>query len=142
MGADTEPGAVARTAVCGCGALRVTVTGTPLQVHACSCLQCQRGSGGAFTYTVWFPNSAVATIEGEHHSWRRAGSSGTWVESSFCPTCGARVFGRVAAWPEVVGISVGCFADPAFEPPAKLYWASRRHHWLLLPRGVAAIDTQ
>lgn len=142
MDEAVEPGAVVRTAACGCGALQVTVTGAPLQVHACSCLECQRESGSAFTYKAFFPESAIASIEGEHRSWRRSGSSGNWVEWSFCPTCGIRVFGRVEAWPDVVGISVGCFADPAFEPPAKLYWSSRRHHWLRLREDVAAIDTQ
>ncbi len=142
MNEDTEDdGAVSRTATCGCGALKVTVTGAPLQVHACSCQQCQRNSGSAFTYSAFFPESAVVSIDGEHRSWRRNGSSGDWVESSFCPTCGTSVFGRLGVWPGIVRISVGCFTDPAFEKPAKLFWSSWRHHWLSLP-DVEAIGTQ
>jgi len=134
--------AVSRTAGCGCGALKVTVTGATLNVHACSCPACQRDSGSTFTYTAFFPESAVVAIEGEHRSWRRTGSSGGWVESSFCPTCGVTVFRHWEVLPGVFGIPVGCFADPSFEQPGKLYFSSRRHHWLSLPKNVEAIDTQ
>ena len=42
----------------------------------------------------------------------------------------------------VIGVPVGCFADPNFARPSKLFWASRRHHWLDLPADIAEIDTQ
>ena len=42
---DAQP----RRARCGCGNVTVTTSGEPLAVYACSCLSCQRESGGAFT---------------------------------------------------------------------------------------------
>jgi hypothetical protein len=131
---------VSRTAACACGALKVTVSGAPTWVHACSCLECQRRSGSAFSYSAFFPESATS-IEGEYRSWRRA-SFGGWHESSFCLTCGSWVFSRLEVLPNIVGISAGCFADPAFERPAKFYWSSQRHHWLSLPKEIEAIDSQ
>jgi hypothetical protein len=131
---------VSRTAACACGALKVTVSGAPAWVHACSCLECQRRSGSAFSYSAFFPESATS-VEGEYRSWRRA-SPGGWHESSFCPTCGSWIFSRLEALPNIVGISVGCFVDPAFERPAKLYWSSQRHRWLSLPKEIEAIDSQ
>ena len=46
------------------------------------------------------------------------------------------------ALPGIFGVRVGCFADPAFEHPAKMYFSSLRYHWLSLPRDVELIETQ
>ena len=59
-----------------------------------------------------------------------------------CPVCGVCVLTRLEALPGLVGVSVGCFADPTFEKPQKLYWTVSRHHWLDTPRGVEPVDTQ
>ncbi len=42
----------------------------------------------------------------------------------------------------MVGVPAGCFADGQFPVPTRLYWATRRHHWLTLPAGVEVLDTQ
>jgi hypothetical protein len=130
-----------RTAKCCCGALKVRVTGSPRGVYACSCLECQKASGSAFTYIAVFPVSETA-IEGEYRSWRRSGDFGRWVESSFCPVCGAPVFGRSEAVPDVIQVSAGCFADPEFERPSMLYWGARKHDWLSLPTETEILDRQ
>lgn len=135
-------GTISRTATCACGALQATVAGAPMNVHTCSCAECQRDSGSAFTYTAFFPESAVQAIRGEYRNWRRTGNLGRWVDTSFCPTCGTAVFRHWEALPVVFGVPVGCFADPSFERPAKLYYAARRHRWLVMPEDVEAIDTQ
>jgi hypothetical protein len=130
-----------RTARCGCGALTATTTGDPLAVYGCSCLDCQRKSGSAFSYAALFRSDAV-TIAGEHKTWRRNGDSGRWIDSLFCPTCGISVGFRSEGMPGLTGIPVGTFSDPDFLPPGRLYWASRRHHWLALPTGLTLLDTQ
>jgi hypothetical protein len=131
-----------RTASCGCGALTATVTGEPVTVYVCSCLVCQRKSGSAFTYAAVFPSAAVA-MTGERKAWRHVGESGRWIESMFCPTCGISVGFLSEGMPGMTGVSVGCFADPAFPPPGTHYWASRRHDWMPpLPAGLIVHDTQ
>lgn len=130
-----------RTATCACGALRVTTIGPPAMVNACACLDCQRHSGSAFTYTAFFPDTQVQ-IEGEFRSFREVRSVGRWHEGSFCVVCGVTVLSRLEVLPGLAGVSVGCFADPAFEPPRAFYWASRRHAWLPAPIGVEVLDAQ
>lgn len=130
-----------RAAVCACGALRVTTIGAPVMVNACACLDCQRRSGSAFTYTAFFPEAQVL-IEGEFRSFREMRSAGRWHEASFCAGCGITVMSRLEVLPGVLGVSVGCFADPGFEPPHGFYWARRRHAWLPTPIGVETYDTQ
>lgn len=126
---------------CGCGGLTAKVSVEPAHIYACSCLNCQRESGSSFTYAALFPKEAV-TVTGESQTWWRTADSGRWVETTFCPVCGVTVTSRMEAAPDLVGISVGCFADPDFKKPSVLYWASRRHHWLGIPEDVELLETQ
>ena len=93
-----------KTAACACGALGVTVAEPPANVHICSCLECQRRSGSAFTYTAFFPEAAVS-VAGEYRSWKRTSDARRFHESNFCPTCGTSVFYRLEAWPGVIGVA-------------------------------------
>jgi hypothetical protein len=130
-----------RTAKCNCGALVLTARGEPADVYACSCIYCQRKSGSAFTYAAIYPESVVS-IEGEYRTWRHRSDSGRFLDNSFCPTCGVSVFFRAEALPGRIGFAVGCFADPDFAKPKRLFWASRRHRWLELGKDTALLETQ
>jgi hypothetical protein len=137
----TEQADYPKTAACACGGLTVTVTGPPQMVHACSCLDCQRATGSAFSYSGFFGEDAMR-VSGEVRSYRRSSEAGRWQDMDFCPVCGVCVFCRLEALPGLVGVSVGCFADPDFEKPEKLFWASRRHRWLDVPATIEAVETQ
>jgi hypothetical protein len=130
-----------RVARCYCGNLTVTASGEPIDVYACSCLDCQRGSGSAFSYAAIFPESAVS-IAGDKRTYRQHADSGRFIDSFFCPNCGTSVLFRAEGLPGTLGVPVGCFADSSFARPSKLFWASRRHHWLELPASITLIDTQ
>jgi hypothetical protein len=130
-----------RTAKCGCGALTATTAGEPATVYACACLRCQQKSGGAFTYSALFALDAV-TVRGDYTTWRHNGDSGRWVETNFCPVCGITVFSRGEGFPASIIVAVGCFSDPDFAAPTRMFWASRHHRWLTFPDGVELQDTQ
>jgi hypothetical protein len=136
-----QQGSDERVARCACGRLTVTTCGEPLDVYLCSCRDCQRGTGSAFSYGALFPEAAVE-LAGESRTYRQRADSGRYIDSFFCPTCGTAVMFRAEGLPGAVGVAVGCFADPSFAKPSKLYWASRRHHWLELPKDIKLIDTQ
>jgi hypothetical protein len=139
--AESNVATYPKTAACACGQLTVTVTAPPQAVHACACFDCQRGSGSAFSYSAFFAESAVKRT-GDSTPWRRSSEAGRWNESNFCPICGVTVFTRLEVLPGIVCVSVGCFNEPDFPAPGKLYWSSRRHHWLDLPEGVELVETQ
>jgi hypothetical protein len=130
-----------KTAACACGALTVTVAAPPHSVHACSCQACQRRSGSAFSYTAFFAE-ADASISAEFRSWRRSSEAGRFHDTGFCPTCGCAMFCRLEAWPGVIGVPAGAFADPAFTRPAKLYWTAHRHEWLTELGDTAIVERQ
>lgn len=123
---------IERTARCACGALTLTVRGEPVRVYACACFECQRATGSAFSYRARFAESAIAQIEGDRRSWRRGSDAGRWIEQTFCPTCGTLVFMTGEAIPQEIVVSVGCFADPEFAPPVKIFREERRHGWYSL----------
>jgi hypothetical protein len=100
-----------------------------------------RKSGSAFTYSALFSENSVS-IKGERRTWRYTGDSGRWIETSFCPACGVTVCFVGEGLPNLIGVSIGCFADPEFAVPARIYWAPRRHRWLALPDGIDANETQ
>ncbi len=133
-------GTATRTAQCACGGLKITITGTPARVYACSCLECQRATGTAFSYRALFAQDAIACIAGDRRTWRRSSDSGRWVEQTFCPNCGTLVYMDGEALSGAVVISVGCFGDPGFAAPATLFRAARRHHWYALPDGMRVVD--
>ena len=136
-----HPSDYPKTAACACGALSVSVAAPPVMVHACACLDCQRRTGSAFSCTAFF-SEAAASVNGDFRSWRRTAQSGRSNEASFCPECGCSVFFRLEGLPNLIGVGVGSFADPAFDKPATFYWSARRHAWLAPPANMALFDTQ
>ena len=79
-----------RTASCRCGQLKVTVTGDPVRVSACHCLNCKKRSGSAFAVQARWPVEQV-TVEGQSKSWVIVADSGNPGTFHFCPECGSDV---------------------------------------------------
>jgi hypothetical protein len=116
-----------RHATCECGQLRITVTGEPEHVHACTCTKCQRRSGSVMTFSAWFPEGHV-TVHGQTASWQPHGPG---AEKVFCPVCGGGGYVRTGPYlPHCVAIRVGTFADPDFPPPTHVHWWASRPRWL------------
>ena len=95
-----------RVARCACGNLTVTARGEPSYVHLCSCTDCQRSSGSAFSYSAFFPESAVSIV-GEKRTYRQRADSGRFIDSFFCPNCGTSVLFRAEGLPGTLGVPVG-----------------------------------
>lgn len=122
-----------RTAMCSCRGVELVLAGEPRRVYACSCLECQRATGSAFAYRAIYADSAVLSTKGETKSWRRAGSSGQWLEQTFCTTCGSLVYMRAEGLKDALSVSAGCLEDPAYPAPQMLHWSQRKHRWVTLP---------
>ncbi|WP_352592488.1 GFA family protein [Mesorhizobium sp. M0028] len=125
-------GKTRRTATCSCRAVELILTGEPRRVYACSCLECQRCTGTAFSYRAIYADAALVGQKGETRFWRRTWSSGQWLEQTFCTICGSVVFMRAEGLKDALSVSVGCLEDPHFPAPATLHWPDRKHKWLCL----------
>jgi len=117
-----------RHAECQCGQLRVEVSGEPIRISVCHCLNCQRRSGSAFAAQARFHDEDV-TITGAATDWTRTGENGAMTQS-FCATCGSSVYYRNESMPGLVAIPLGAFADPNFPPPHFSVFENRRHPWV------------
>jgi hypothetical protein len=127
-----------RTARCSCGSLSVTVEGDPAFHGLCSCFECQKESGSAFSYSGYWPKSALRKIEGESRAWRRGSEAGRWIEKHFCPECGSAVFWYAEFAPDMVNVAIGNLCDPSFPPPTYAVWNENKHPWVVVPPTCAS----
>jgi hypothetical protein len=128
---------VAREAACHCGQLQVRTIDEPFAVSICHCLDCQRRTGSAFGMQAGFAVDQVS-ITGRRNSFSRVSDEADRKEHvfHFCPDCGSQVFYTEPSEPDLVVVSVGSFADPAFPPPTESGYESRRHRWIGLPESI------
>jgi hypothetical protein len=124
-----------RTASCRCGKLRATVTGEPVRVSVCHCINCKKRSGSAFAAQARWPKPSVR-IEGESRTFEMTGDSGNRGIFHFCAACGSDVYYLIEG-PSVdpkladsVAIPLGAFDDPYFLRPRFSVWEGRKHDWL------------
>jgi len=121
-----------RLASCSCGQLSAQVTGEPVRVSICHCLNCQRRSGSVFAAQARFRREDVSP-SGQSSQYVMVGDEGTRANFHFCPTCGATVYYEMEAFPEFLAIPVGVFADPDFPAPNVSVYEDRRHAWVVPP---------
>ncbi len=119
-----------RTASCRCGQLKAAVTGDPVRVSACHCLDCKRRSGSAFAVQARWPADRVA-IEGQSKSWSKLADSGNRITFHFCPDCGSDVHYEIdGKFADLIAIPLGAFDDPYFVAPSFSVWEERKQDWV------------
>ena len=130
-----------RTASCRCGQLKATVTGDPVRMSVCHCLNCKKRSGSAFAAQARWP-AARTTIDGQSKAFEKRGDSGGVATFHFCPNCGSDVYyvvdGELA---DLVGIPLGAFDDPFFFKPDYSVYEGRKPGWLeIAGEGIEHFD--
>lgn len=124
------------TASCRCGQLRATVTGDPVRVSVCHCLNCKKRSGSGFAVQARWPEEQV-TIEGRSKSFEIVADSGNRATFQFCPDCGSDVYYEInGKFDGLVAIPLGAFDNPFFLKPAFSVWEERKHDWLEIVGNV------
>jgi hypothetical protein len=123
-----------RTASCRCGQLRAIVTGDPVRVSVCHCLNCKKRSGSAFAVQARWPKAQV-TIEGQSKTFEIVADSGNRGTFHFCPECGSEVHYEIVGkfddkFNDLVAIPLGAFDDPFFAVPSYSVWEERKHDWV------------
>jgi hypothetical protein len=120
----------AHSASCRCGRLNATVTGEPVRVSVCHCLDCQKRTGSAFSAQARWPQEQI-TIEGTSKTWSQVADSGNRITHHFCPECGSTVHYHIEGkFDGLVAIPLGAFDDPYFLSPKFSVWEERKHDWV------------
>jgi hypothetical protein len=123
-----------RTASCRCGQLKATVTGEPVRVSVCHCLNCKKRSGSAFAVQARWPKEDVR-IEGGSKTFVKVADSGNRATFHFCPDCGSDVYYEIDGkfddkFNGLIAIPLGAFDDPYFLKPRFSVWEERKHDWV------------
>jgi hypothetical protein len=130
-----------RRAACSCGQLHLAVEGEPSRIWICHCLACQRRTGAVIGNLARFGREQI-TFHGTATAWKRKGESGNTLTCNFCPTCGSTVYVANEAFPDIVAVAVGNFADPDFPAPTVSVWEETRHSWVSLPPDIQRMAKQ
>ena len=134
-----------RTASCRCGQLRATVTGEPVRISVCPCLNCKKRSGSAFAVQARWP-SAHVKIEGPSKTFIKVADSGNRATFHFCPECGTDVYYEIDGkfddkFNDLIAIPLGAFDDAYFATPRFSVWEKRKHDWVdILGEDVEHLD--
>lgn len=124
------------TASCRCGQLKATVTGEPVRVSVCHCLNCKKRSGSAFAIQARWPAEQVV-IEGRSKSFDKVADSGNRATFHFCPDCGSDVHYEInGKFDGLIAIPLGAFDDPFFLAPDYSVWEQRKHDWVEISGDV------
>ena len=128
------------TASCRCGQLRATVTGEPVRMSVCHCLNCKKRSGSAFAAQARWPRDQV-DIQGQSKTFEIVADSGNRATFHFCSECGSDVFYEIDGkfddkFNDLLAIPLGAFDDPFFFSPQFSVWESRKHDWVEITGDV------
>jgi len=128
-------------AQCQCGNLRALVTEgcSPGIITLCHCGDCQRRSGSPFGVIAYFSKDAVS-VHGTATEFERGTYSGNRLSSGFCPVCGSTIYVLLSKNPDMIGVPVGAFSEPAFPAPHIAVWEQDRHDWIELPAKIGLFE--
>lgn len=126
------------TGGCACGAIRYTLTNTPLIVHACHCRDCQRVTGSAFALNLWIERKFVVASGAEPVAFPvPPGGSGKPHDVFRCANCGTALWNKYHAAPgDTVLLCGGSLDDPAAVAPDVHIFTRSKAPWLDLPQGA------
>jgi hypothetical protein len=122
---------------CLCGKVRFRTTQAPLRTFACHCTFCQKVTGSSFYAESVFPKDAVRFNAGALSAYEHTSDgSNKKVFVHFCPSCGTTVSLTFESWPEMRGISRGCYDDPNAVVLTSHIWTRSAQTGTALPQGV------
>jgi hypothetical protein len=137
-GALQEKMSDVRTASCRCGQLKAILSGDPVRVSVCHCLDCKKRTGSAFGAQARWPREQFEA-EGQSKRWSQLADSGNRITHHFCPECGSTVHYVIEGKFEgLVAIPLGAFDDPYFASPKFSVWEGRKHDWV----GILGDDVE
>ena len=113
---------------CLCGAVTYEVTGEPMIVGHCHCVDCRKASGTGHGTHVGMPEPSVK-MKGAVTGYKHSADSGNDVERCFCPTCGCAIYSTNTSMPGMVFLRASSLDDPDQVTPQMIVYASRAPKW-------------
>ena len=124
---------------CGCGSLRFSVEGDPINSAFCYCKECQVHTGSDKWFGTWFPKDKFKILSGTPVIYSRKGDSGKDLNHMFCEECGVTICAEVKVG-NLYSVAVSTLENSNdFTPSMAIYTASAPS-WSVFPEGVPKFD--
>lgn len=123
---------------CLCGQVRYEVTGEPLAVVLCHCINCQKQSGSAFSINMVGMSEQVS-LQGDLASYADKSDTGEPVKRNFCKTCGSPIYSEILSQGNLIALKIGTLDDTSGLEPQSQVWCIRKHDWLSLEGDIPQV---
>ena len=118
-----------RKGSCLCGAVQYMLKGEPQAIAVCHCTHCQKQSGSAFSFNLFFSEENYEQ-HGETMAYPDTGDSGQLSYRHFCGNCGSPIVTKVSMMPGVVLVKAGTLESmEGLHPNVEIY-TERAVKWL------------
>jgi hypothetical protein len=108
-------------------------------VYCCHCLDCQTGSGSAFTEQGVVREGAISAT-GPIIDYRFASPSGSESRQRLCGTCHTRLWNTNSARPGIAVVRAGTLDGSDRLEPKLHIWVKRKQPWVVLAKDVPAFE--
>lgn len=126
---------------CLCGAVRYSLSATPLVTRVCWCRVCQYIGAGSGSVNVCFPTAAL-NVTGELRDYALTADSGNRMHRRFCPVCGTHLFSAAEPRPHLIFVRAGTLDDPEVAKPALTIWTSAAPSWACFNEHLPRVERQ
>jgi hypothetical protein len=127
------------TGGCSCGAVRYRLTNTPLIVHCCHCLNCQRQTGSAFAINVLIESARLEVTAGAPQGVGVPRDDGGVQRIFRCPRCQVAVYSQYDS-PDLAFVRGGTLDEPTRVSPDVHIYTRSKVEWVTVPSGRPAFE--
>jgi hypothetical protein len=124
------------TGGCQCGAVRYSLSASPIRASICHCRMCQKASGQPFM--------AFAFVKTPDLHWTRGAPSvfrsSNMAERGFCKGCGTPL--TYQFHPEDIAVMSGTLDDPTVAPPTEQYGIESMMPWCTTIANLPQVRTE
>jgi len=115
------------TGGCQCGSVRYAVSGDPMHVAICHCIDCRKSSGAPMVAWAMFTADQFALTQGEVTTFNSSGAS----MRNFCPRCGTGLFfTNQDNLPGIIDVQAATLDDPDALPAQVHIQTAERIGWM------------
>ena len=125
---------------CACGSVRYRLTSSPMFVHCCHCLNCQRQTGSAFVINMLIESDRVELVQGAPVPVAVPRDDGSSHLIFRCPQCQVAVWSEYGGRSEFRFVRAGTLDRPSGVSPDVHIFVRSKLPWVKLPEAVPAFD--
>jgi len=116
---------------CLCGAVRYAVRGELGAITVCHCRKCRKANGSAFSAVAPIARADLRLLDGQDALAEFESSPG--VHRVFCKGCGAQLYSRRDATPDMLRLRLGTLDTPVDGKPGMHIFTAHKAEWYDIP---------